>query len=273
MHRSDPRRPVTDGRRKAYQVILAAGICALMVFAGGGLTAGPGRGPGRGVAAAGPSQYLLQYDVKKGETLTYQVLISETIYSNAKRTTNLYREEIQVESAAAGDSTMRQTVICAGTATPEGGEGRRLEAFRYYLTVEKTGRILEAEGLRPWDGRQMETLWLAQIILVDRPVAPGETWTVNDELYSTATGSLVLERRTYKFVGVEKVGSQDAFKVKYEVSRKGRADSKAYTYIGTGTFYLASGKLVKMDSSEIVTYGGNGQDTKVITMIQVEVAR
>lgn len=269
MYRSIPCRLTAGGRRRVYLVILAAGVCALIVFASGGA---PAYLEG-GVAAAGPSSYLLQYDIKKGETLSYQVLISETIYAGAKRTTNLYREEIQVESTTTGDGRMRQTVICSGTVTPEGREGRRLEPFRYYLTVEKTGRILEAEGLRPWDGRQVETLWLAQIILADRPVAPGETWTVNDELYSTASGNLVLERRTYRFEGIEKVGSQDAFKVKYEVSRKGRTNSKDYTYIGTGTFYLASGRLVKLDSSEIVTYAGNGQDTKVITMIQVELAR
>jgi hypothetical protein len=223
--------------------------------------------------AAGPSSYLLQYDARKGETLSYQVLISETIYSGSKRTTNLYREEVQVESVPTGDGRIRQTVACSGTSTPEGKEGRRLEPLRYYLTVEKTGRIIEAEGLKPWDGRQVETLWLAQIILADRPVVPGETWTVNDELYSTAGGSLVLERRTYRFEGIERVGSQDAFKVKYEISRKGRVNSKDYTYVGTGTFHLASGRVVRLESSEIVTYAGNGQDTKVITMIQVELAR
>ncbi|NLG79153.1 MAG: hypothetical protein GX492_04930 [Firmicutes bacterium] len=269
MYTNIPRRLTAGARRRSCLVILAAGVCALIVFARGSV---PACLEGD-AAAAGPSSYVLQYDVKKGETLSYQVLISETIYSGAKRTTNLYREEIQVESATTGEGRMRQTVTCSGTATPEGGQGRRLEPFRYDLTVEKTGRILEAEGLRPWDGRQVETLWLAQIILPDRPVTPGETWTVNDELYSTASGSLVLERRTYKFEGIEKVGSQDAFKVKYEVSRKGRTNSKDYTYIGTGTFYLASGRLVKLDSSEIVTYAGNGQDTKVITMIQVELAR
>ncbi|MGE5573399.1 MAG: hypothetical protein ACM3ZU_10330 [Bacteroidota bacterium] len=257
-------------RRRACGATFAAVVCALMVFASGG----PATRPEGGVAEAGPSAYLLQYDVKKGESLTYQVLISETIYSGAKRTTNLYREEIRVENSGTDDgSRMRQTVICVGSATPEGSEARGLETFRYYLTVEKTGRIIEAEGLRPWDGRQIETLWLAQVILPDRPVAPGETWTVNDELYSTAAGGLVLERRTYKFEGIAKVGSQDAFKVKYEVSRKGRTGGKDYTYIGTGTFYLASGKLAKLDSSEIVTYAGNGQDTKIITMIQVELVR
>ncbi|MGE5587494.1 MAG: hypothetical protein ACM3ZO_04705 [Clostridia bacterium] len=269
MYKSIPGRRAVGGRRRVYLVILAAGVAGLTVLAGG---VAPAR-VGGGAEAAGPSSYLLQYDVKKGETLSYQVLISETIYSGSKRTTNLYREEIQVESAAAGDGRMRQTVVCSGTATPEGKEGRRLEPYRYYLTVEKTGRILEAEGLRPWDGRQVETLWLAQIILADRPVVPGETWTVNDELYSTAGGNLVPERRTYRFEGIERVGSQDAFKVKYEISRKGRTNSKDYTYVGTGTFYLASGRLVRLDSSEIVTYAGNGQDTKVITMIQVELAR
>ncbi|MGE5592547.1 MAG: hypothetical protein ACM3X3_02535 [Betaproteobacteria bacterium] len=244
--------------------------CVLTALVGGVLVPAPLQS---GVTEAGPSSYLLQYDVKKGETLWYQVLISETIYSGTKRTTNLYREDVKVESATTADGKIRQTVTCTGTVTPEGGEGRNLEPFRYYLTVEKTGRILEAEGLKPWDGRQVETLWLAQVILAERPVAIGETWTVNDELYSTANGGLVMERRTYEFHGIEKVGSQDAFKVKYEASRKGRANSKDYAYTGTGTFYLASGRLVRLEASEMVTYAGNGQDTKVITMIQVNLAK
>ncbi|MEW6227623.1 MAG: hypothetical protein AB1700_05930 [Bacillota bacterium] len=260
-------RSFVDSCRGRCLVVLA-GVCALAACSAGGLPGSVGR-----VEAGGSSKYLLQYDVKRGEVLTYQVLISETIYSNGKRATSLYREDVRVENSTDGDGKVRQTVVCAGTATPEGGSVRKLEPFRYYLTVEKTGRIVEAEGLRPWDGRQVETVWLAQVILADRPVAPGETWTVNEEVYSTASGNLALERRTYQFVGIEKVGSTDAFKVKYEISRKGRTKDKDYTYIGTGTFYLASGKLVKLDSSEMVVFSGNGQDTKVITMVQVEIAK
>lgn len=249
-------------------LVVLAGVCALAVCTGGGLLGSVGR-----VDAAGASKYLLQYDVKRGEVLTYQVLISETIYSNGKRATSLYREDVRVENSTDGDGKVRQTVVCSGTATPEGGSARRLEPFRYYLTVEKTGRIIEAESLRPWDGRQVETVWLAQVILADHSVAPGDTWTVNDEVYSTASGNLALERRTYQFVGTEKVRSMDAFKVKYEISRKDRTRERDYTYIGTGTFYLASGKLVKLDSSEMVVFSGNGQDTKVITMVQAEIAK
>lgn len=260
-------RSFVDSRRGKCLVVLA-GVCALAACAADGLPGSVGR-----VEAAGSSKYLLQYDVKRGEVLTYQVLISETIYSDGKRATSLYREDVRIENSTSGDGKVRQTVICAGTATPEGGPVHRLEPFRYCLTLEKTGRIIEAEGLRPWDGRQVETVWFAQVILADRPVAPGDTWTVNEEVYSTASGTLALERRTYQFVGIEKVGSMDAFKVKYEISRKGRTKNKDYTYVATGTFCLASGKLVKLESSEMVVFGGNGQDTKVITMVQVEIAK
>ncbi|HHY32782.1 MAG TPA: hypothetical protein GX515_07125 [Firmicutes bacterium] len=261
----------TDGRRRKIHL----GIWGMRVWVLAALLGGlavPMRFQS-GVAEAGPPSYLLQYDIKKGETLWYQVLISETIYSGTRRMTNLYREDVKVESAATADGKIHQTVTCAGTVTPEGGEARNLEPFRYYLTLERTGRILEAEGLKPWDGRQVETLWLAQVILPARPVIVGEKWTVNDELYSTANGGLAMERRTYEFDGIERVGSQDAFKVKYEASRKGRANSRDYTYTGTGTFYLSSGRLAKLEASEMVTYAGNGQDTKVITMIQVNLVK
>ncbi len=81
-----------------------------------------------------------------------------------------------------------KTVVCVGSVTPVGEPIRKLEPSGYYLTVDKTGRILEVRGLKPWDGRRMETIWLGQALLPEHPVEPGDTWTVNDVFFSRTTG-------------------------------------------------------------------------------------
>ncbi len=257
------------GVRAGRHLAVLIGVCLLAVchLPGGASAAG------RADTSASPPRYLLQYDIKDGEVLAYHVLISETVYSNGERTTSLYREDVRVETSAGGDGRLRQTVICTGTATSGGGLPRKLEPFRYYLTVDKTGRITKVENLRPWDGRQLETIWLAHVMLPEGAVAPGYTWSPTVEAYSTADGLLVLERREYEFVGVETLESVDALKVQYKISRRGRANGRDYMYTGVGAFYLARGKIVKMNSSEEVTFAGDGRNTKVITMVEVEIAQ
>lgn len=225
------------------------------------------------VSAENSSKTVLEFDTVSDKTNTYQVLISETVYSDGQRTTNLYREDFKVQETPAGNGKVLRTVVCVGSVTPVGGGIRKLEPSGYYLTVDKTGRILEVKGLDSWDGRRMETIWLAQALLPEYPVAAGDTWTVNDTFFSTTTGGKTQEKRAYRFIGTENWGEVTAYKIGYEIVGKGQDDWQDYTYVSTGAFYLASGNLVKLDASEMVTYGGSSEDSKIITMIQVSAVK
>ncbi|NLA07984.1 MAG: hypothetical protein GX872_10160 [Firmicutes bacterium] len=148
-----------------------------------------------------------------------------------------------------------------------------MEPSGYYLTVDKTGRILEVRGLKPWDGRRMETIWLAQALLPENPVEPGDTWIINDAFFSKTTGGKTPEKRAYRFIGTESWDHVTVYKISYEIVGKGQDDRQDYTYVSTGTFYLASGNLVKLDASEMVTYAGASEDSKIITMIQASAVK
>ncbi|HHX25558.1 MAG TPA: hypothetical protein GX721_02700 [Firmicutes bacterium] len=214
-------------------------------------------------------EVVLEFNTLSDKTHTYQVLISETVYSDGQRLTNLYREDFKIQETAATSGKAVRTVVCVGSVTPVGGEIRKLEPSGYYLTVDKTGRIVEVRGLKPWDGRRLETIWLAQVLLPEYPVRPGDTWTANDAFFSMTTAGKTHEKRAYRFLGTENLGAVTAHKIGYEIVGKGQDDLQEYTYVSTGAFYLASGDLVKLDASEMVTYGGGSGDSKIITMIQV----
>jgi hypothetical protein len=224
-------------------------------------------------SAENSGKVVLEFDTVSDKTNTYQVLISETVYSDGQRMTNLYREDFKVQEKAAENGKALRTVVCVGSVTPVGGAIKKLEPSGYYLTVDKTGRILEVKGLKPWDGRRMETIWLAQALLPENPVEPGDTWTVNDVFFSRTTGGKTQEKRAYRFLGRESWGQVTAYKIGYEIVGKGQDDRQDYTYVSTGAFYLASGNLMKLDASEMVTYGGSSEDSKIITMIQVSAVK
>ncbi len=221
------------------------------------------------VSAENSPKTVLEFDTSSDETNTYQVLISETSYLDGQRITNLYREDFKVQKTPVENGKALRAVVCVGTVTPVGGEIRRLEPSGYYLTTDKTGRILGVKGLKPWDGRRIETMWLAQALLPEYPVEPGDTWTMNDAFFSKTTGDQTFEKRAYRFLGVEPWGTANAYKIGYEIVGKGQDNKQDYTYVSTGTFYLALGSIVKLDASEMVTYSGSADDSKIITMIQV----
>ena len=216
---------------------------------------------------------VLEFDALSDRTHTYQVLISETVYSDGQRLTNLYREDFKVEETSATNGNALRTVVCVGSVSPVGGGIKKLDPSGYYLTVDKTGRIIDVRALKPWAGRRFETIWLAQALLPEYPVRPGDTWTVNDTFFSMTTAGKTHEKRAYRFLGTESLGTVTAYKIGYEIVGKGQDDSQDYTYVSTGAFYLASGALVKLDASEMVTYGGSSEDSKLITMIQVTVVK
>ena len=224
---------------------------------------------GHSVSAEGQSKIVLEFDTASTQTDTFQVLISETVYLDGQRVTNLYREDFKIEKTPAGNGRALQAVVCVGSVTPVGGEITKLPPSGYHLTVDKTGRILEVKGLKPWDGRRMETIWLAQALLPEYPVGPGDTWTANGAFFSRTAGGQTWEKRAYRFLGRETIGTVSACKIGYEIVGKGHDEGQDYTYVSTGTFYFASGNLVKLDASEMVTYGGSSEDSKIITMIQV----
>lgn len=227
----------------------------------------------RYVSAENSSKIVLEFDTVSDKTNTYQVLISETVYSDGQRGTNLYREDFQIQETVAENGRALKTVVCVGSVTPVGEPIRKLEPSGYYLTVDKTGRILEVRGLKPWDGRRMETIWLGQALLPEHPVEPGDTWTVNDVFFSRTTGGKTPEKRAYRFLGTESWGNDTAYKIGYEIVGKGMDNHQDYTYVSTGAFYLASGSLVKLDASEMVTYAGSPEESKIITMIQVSAVK
>ena len=125
------------------------------------------------VSAENSSKIVLEFDTSSNETDTYQVLISETAYLDGQRMTNLYREDFKVQKTPMENGKALRTVVCVGSVTPVGGTIRRLEPSGYYLTIDKTGRILGVKDLKPWDGRRIETIWLAQALLPEHPVEPG----------------------------------------------------------------------------------------------------
>lgn len=225
------------------------------------------------VSAENSSKILLEFDTVSAKTNTYQVLISETVYSDGQRMTNLYREDFKVQETPAENGKALRTIVCVGSVTPVGGAIKKLEPSGYYLTVDKTGRILEVRGLKPWDGRRMETIWLAQALLPENPVEPGDTWIINDAFFSKTTGGKTPEKRAYRFIGTESWDHVTVYKISYEIVGKGQDDRQDYTYVSTGTFYLASGNLVKLDASEMVTYAGASEDSKIITMIQASAVK
>jgi hypothetical protein len=212
---------------------------------------------------------VLELTLESEKTHKYQVLISETVYRDGERTTNLYREDFRIkETAVPGDKILR-TVVCVGTVTPVGDQILKLEPSGYYTTVDKSGRIVEVRELKPWDGRRFETIWMSQVLLPDYPVRPGDTWTVNDTFFSMTTSQETYEKRAYRYLGTEDLGSVAAYKIGYEIVGKSQDEPEDYTYVSTGTFYLASGGLVKLEASEMVTFGGGSGDSKIITMIQI----
>lgn len=216
-------------------------------------------------------EVVLEFDTLSDKTHTYQVLISETVYSEGQRLTNLYREDFKIQETAVANGKVLRAVVCVGSVAPVGGEIRKLDPSDYYLTVDKTGRIIEVRGLKPWDGRRLETIWLAQALLPEHPVRPGDTWTVNDAFFSMTSAGKTPEKRAYRFLGTEDLGTATAYKIGYEIVGKGQDGLQDYTYVSTGSFYLASGTLVKLDASEMLTYAGGSEDSKIITMVQVTI--
>ncbi|HHV61930.1 MAG TPA: hypothetical protein GXX51_04715 [Firmicutes bacterium] len=221
---------------------------------------------GRAQASSG---LVIKLAPKPGETLDYTVLISETLYTDGRRSTTLYREDMRVEVVSLGDDRLRQTVYCTGTATVDGSAVRQLVPIKYSITSRRDGKVLQVDGMRPWDSRLMETIWLAQVMLDNGPVKPGDSWTVNEEMYGTADGKPWFERREYIYKGVENVGGEDSFRIDFTISRSGRRYDGSSTYLSKGSFYIQDGKVLRFDSSEVISISGKGQDSKAITMVQV----
>ncbi|NPV52117.1 MAG: hypothetical protein HPY71_01185 [Firmicutes bacterium] len=219
--------------------------------------------------AEASSGFILKLAPKPGETLDYTVLISETLYSDGRRSTTLYREAMRIEVVPFGEDKFKQTVSCTGTATVDGSSVRQLSPIRYSIISRRDGRVLQVEGLRPWDSRLMETIWLTQVMLDNGPVKPGDSWAINEETYSTADGKPWFERREYIYKGMENVDGIDSFRIDFTISRSGRRSDGSSTYLGKGSFYIQDGRVLKFDSSEVISVSGKGQDNKAITMVQV----
>lgn len=217
------------------------------------------------------NKIILHFDTASDEINTYQVLISETIYSKGERTTNLYREDYKIQKTAIEDGKTLQAIVCVGSVASVGGEIRALNPSGYYLTVDRTGRIIETEGVKPWDGRRLETIWLTQPLFPEYPVGVGDTWTMNDSFFSITSGEKIPEKRAYRFLGMEKANSSIIYKIGYEIVGKGKDELQEYTYISTGSFHLLSGNVIKLDASEILTYIGSPEDSNIITMVQINI--
>lgn len=212
----------------------------------------------------------LAFDFRPHESLRYRVLISETIYKGALRTTNLYREEMTIQAVSVSGNLTRQSISCQGSVMADGSRMQDLGQARYYVTMGRDGRVLSVEGLRPWDERVQESIWLFQVILPGRRVTPGETWTVNDEVFSIADGGLVLEKRKYTLRDIMTTPDGQQAVVDYTTSRTGRRNWASFTYMSQGTFHLQDGRIMRLQSSEVLNETGKAENLKVITMIQVD---
>ncbi|HHY97251.1 MAG TPA: hypothetical protein GX509_00785 [Firmicutes bacterium] len=215
---------------------------------------------------------VVEFKLKPQEILRYSVLISETVYRGSERTANLYREEMTVEVVSASNNQIKQVISCSGTHVKEGGEASSLGRTRYTITMTRNGRILSAEGLRPWDKRIVESIWLFSVMLPERPVSPGDGWEINDKLLGAADGRFLAERRKYTLRSVSETSGGLQFVVDYTVSRTGRHNGATSTYMNQGTFHFLNGRVVRLQGSEVLTEAGNNGDenVKVITMIQVD---
>lgn len=237
-------------------------VATVFLVASGVLFSCPGRLEANGVD--------LEFDFRSQEILRYRVLISETTYKGSLRSTNLYREEMTIQTTSVSGNRARQLVVCQGSVMADGGRTQDLGQLRYYVTIGRDGRILSVEGIRPWDERIQESIWLFQIVLPGRRVAPGDSWTINDEVFSTAGSGLVPEKRKYTLRDIAIApGGQQAI-IDYTTSRTGRREGASFTYMSQGTFHIQGGKVIRLQSSEVLNETGKGENLKVITMIQVD---
>lgn len=220
--------------------------------------------------AADEGLFIIELRTKPGETQSYKMLISETLYTNGNRISTLYREDMKIENQQGETGKIRQAVMCTGSSTVEGERVKQLPPFKFYLSIGKTGEVLEVIGLRQWDSRLMETMWLRQILLPDRPVKIDESWAVEEEVFGGPGTKSVLEKRTYTFVGPEKIHGLDSLAVEFMISSRGRKSEGPFTYIAKGKFYVHDGKIIKFESSEVVYIIGKSKDMKAFTMVQVE---